>query len=115
MSDTGSLLLSMLAVQSEAPTLMKDSKATVRSDKGSYTYTYIGLDTVVEKVGPLLHKNQLVWTTKPSYIEGVGPSLKYKLAHAAIEEGEMLLLPKNDAQGRAPRSPTPAGTRSAPS
>jgi hypothetical protein len=104
MSDTGSLLLSMLAVQSEAPTLMKDSKATVRSDKGSYTYTYIGLDTVVEKVGPLLHKNQLVWTTKPSYIEGVGPSLKYKLAHAAtkeFEEGEMLLLlPKNDPQGQ---------------
>jgi hypothetical protein len=104
MTATEGLLTAMLAVQGEAPTLLKDHKATVKSDKGTYTYTYVALDTVVEKIGPILHKNGLVWITKPSYLEGVGPSLKYKLAHASsneAEEGEMpLLLQKEDPQGQ---------------
>jgi hypothetical protein len=104
MTATEGLLTAMLAVQGEAPTLLKDHKATVKSDKGTYTYTYVALDTVVEKIGPILHKNGLVWITKPSYLAGVGPSLKYKLAHASTneaEEGEMpLLLHKEDPQGQ---------------
>jgi hypothetical protein len=103
MTETAGLLAAMLAVQGEAPTLPKDRTVEVPTKTGGkYTYSYTPLDTIVEKVGPLLHKNGLVWSTKPSWREDVGPTLKYKLAHAPsgeCEEGEMpLMLADQDAQ-----------------
>lgn len=99
-----SLLEAMLAVQGELPTMPKDRTVNVKTKSGAeYTYTYTPLDTIIEKIGPLLHKNGLVWTTKPSWHENLGPTLKYKLAHAPskeFEEGEMpLMLAEKDAQG----------------
>lgn len=88
----------MLAVQGEADTLPKD--ATNPHFKSRYT----PLDTIVEKVGPLLTKNGLVWMAFPGRDEHGDPALKYRLEHAPsgeFREGEMpLLLSKNDAQGQ---------------
>lgn len=96
------LLDAMLAVQAEAPKLKKDKTAEIPTKNGGkYSYTYADLGTIVETVRPLLAKNGLVWTTKPSWLQGVGPSLKYKLAHAPSresDEGEMpLMLDAEDA------------------
>ena len=95
---SGSLLKSMLAVQAELPKLRKDETATVRSDKGSYSYGYISLESIVEIVGPILSRHKLVWTTLPGVHE-----LSYRLMHA--ETGEALVgtmgleLGKPDMQG----------------
>lgn len=93
MSDT--LLEAILAVQSEAPTLPKDKTNPHFGSK------YTPLDTIVEKIGPLLHKHGLVWMSMPSGTHEE-PTLKYRLAHAASKEaldGEMpLLLDKSSAQ-----------------
>jgi ribosomal protein S28E/S33 len=98
-----SLLEAMLAFQEECPTLPKDRSVTVRTKKGDeYTYSYTPLDTIVEKTGPLLTKNGLVWSAKPSYNPAYGPSLKYKLSHAPskeFEEDEMpLMLSEEEGQ-----------------
>jgi hypothetical protein len=88
MAETGGLLPALLAVQAEAPTLPKSGF------NPHYKSRFTPLDDIVERIGPLLHKNGLVWTTWPSHAEGE-PTLKYKLAHAPsgeVEEGEMLLL-----------------------
>jgi hypothetical protein len=96
MAETGGLLPALLAVQAEAPTLPKSGF------NPHYKSRFTPLDDIVERIGPLLHKNGLVWTTWPSIADGQ-PSLKYKIAHAPsgeAEEGEMLLLGKQDAQGQ---------------
>lgn len=99
MGESTGLLAAMLAVQAEAPTLKKT--ASNPAFKGS---KYAPLDEVVETIGPILTAHGLVWTTKPSFNEAVGPTLRYKIAHAPTgeeDEGEMpLLLSKQDAQGQ---------------
>lgn len=97
------LFAAILEVQKAATTLPKDRSVTVKTKTGGeYTYSYTPLDTIVEKVGPLLAANGLVWITKPSF-NAHGPTLIYKLAHAPsgeAEGGEMpLMLAEEDAQG----------------
>lgn len=103
--ETGGLYAAILAVQGEAPTLPKDKTATVPTKKGGeYSYSYTALDTIVEKIEPLLHKNGLVWLAKPSWRADLGPSLKYKLAHAPTGEAEadeMPLMLAEDADAQA--------------
>lgn len=90
------LLEALRAVQAEAPTLPKDK--TNPHFKSKYT----GLDTIVEKVAPLLAENGLVWSTLPGGTHDA-PTLAYRLAHARtgeVLEGVMpLLLDKTTAQG----------------
>lgn len=98
------LFAAILEVQKAATTLPKDRSVTVKTKTGGeYTYSYTPLDTIVEKVGPLLAANGLVWITKPSFNAQLGPTLVYKLAHAPsgeAEGGEMpLMLAEEDAQG----------------
>jgi hypothetical protein len=97
------LLASMLAVQAAAPALSRDKSATVATSKGTYAYSYSSLDSIMEKIGPLLEEHRLVWTTKPSFA-AEGPTLRYALMHAdtgEAEAGEMLLmLSKEDPQGQ---------------
>jgi hypothetical protein len=97
-SATTGLLDAILAVQAEAPTLTKNATNPHFKSK------YAPLDTIVETIGPILAKHKLVWTAKPSWSENLGPTLKYRIAHAPSgesDEGEMpLLLSKNDAQGQ---------------
>ena len=97
MTDTQGLLSAILAVQAEVGTLPKD--ATNPHFKSRYT----PLDTIVEKVGPVINKHGLVWMTLPVRDDNGEPALTYRLAHAAsgeVLEGTMpLLLAKRDAQG----------------
>ena len=54
------------AFQAEMPTVAKSHTATVKSDKGSYSYTYAGLADVCEAAMPLLAKHGLSFVTMPS-------------------------------------------------
>jgi hypothetical protein len=94
-AETG-LLAAMLAVQGESSTLPKDRTVTVKTKTGGeYSYSYAPLDSIVEKIGPLLVKNGLVWSTQPSNNAAGEPTLKYTLAHAPSKEsidGEMRLV-----------------------
>jgi hypothetical protein len=94
--ETSSFLSALLAVQAEAPTLPKDKTNPHFGSK------FTGLDTIVEKVGPLLVKHRLVWITQPGRDE-LGPFLEYRLVHVDSGEGLIgrmpLLLSKGDSQG----------------
>jgi len=51
--------------QAEVPTVAKSHTATVKSDKGSYSYTYAGLANVTEVALPILAKHGLAFVTVP--------------------------------------------------
>jgi hypothetical protein len=89
------LLAALRAVQTEAPAMPKDK--TNPHFKSKYT----SLDTIVEKVEPLLAAHGLIWTTLPGGTHD-GPTLSYRLAHVEtgeVMEGTMpLLLDKPTAQ-----------------
>jgi len=59
------LAVALAAFQAEMPTVPKSHTAQVKSDKGSYSYTYAGLADVTESAMPLLAKNGLSFTTLP--------------------------------------------------
>lgn len=87
----GALAKALAAFQAEMPTVPKSHTATVKSDKGSYSYTYAGLADVSEAAMPLLAKHGLSFSTLPS-----GQALVGMLLH---ESGESLTasLPINGA------------------
>jgi len=99
------LLTALLEVQRDAKTLTKDETARVESKRTgkSYTYRYIGLDSIVEAVRDSLASNGLVWVTMPVSDDHGHPALLYRLAHAKtgeVLEGVMpLLLAEENAQG----------------
>jgi hypothetical protein len=91
------LLTAMLAVQAEAPKLPKDG--TNPHFKSKFTK----LETIVEKVGPILNKHGLVWFAMPSRSKDDGkPVLRYRLAHApsgeTLEDEMDLMLARGGAQ-----------------
>jgi hypothetical protein len=93
----------LLKLQDAAPTLTKDAAGQV----GSRHYKYTPLDTIVEKIGPLLVDNGLVWTTRPSGT-AEAPTLVYELIHVESQDaiaGEMPLMigeqPTSQALGSA--------------
>jgi hypothetical protein len=59
------LATALAAFQAEMPTVTKAHTATVRSDKGNYSYTYAGLADVSEAAMPLLAKHGLSFVTLP--------------------------------------------------
>lgn len=59
------LAAALAAAQAEMPTVSKTHTASVRSDKGSYSYTYAGLADVTEAVLPILAKHGLSFTALP--------------------------------------------------
>ncbi len=87
----GALAKALAEFQAEMPTVPKKHTATVKSDKGSYSYTYAGLADVSEAAMPLLAKHGLSFVTLPS-----GQTLVGMLLH---ESGESLTaaLPINGA------------------
>lgn len=90
------LLEAVVAVQGEVGTLPKD--AVNPHFKSKFT----PLDTIVERVGPVLAKNGLSWRAFPSSDEQGRPVLKYRLSHVSgeTEEDAMpLLMGKQDMQG----------------
>lgn len=79
---TESLTSALAAVQAELPVVGKDHKATVKSDKGSYTYKYANLAAVTAAILPLLSKQGLAWTTLPEVTDGKFV-LRYELRHVS--------------------------------
>lgn len=79
------LTVSLAAVQADLPVVGKDQKATVKSDKGSFTYKYANLATVSAAILPLLSKHGLAWTTRPTLDESGKFVLKYEMRHVSGE------------------------------
>ena len=60
------LATALAAFQAEMPIVSKTKTATVRSEKGSYSYTYAGLADVTEAAMPLLTKHGLSFVCLPA-------------------------------------------------
>jgi hypothetical protein len=96
-----SLGAALLAFQQEAPGLTKDATNPHFRNK------YASLDSIMDKVRPVLNKHGLVLTQIPSFVMdgsgGVVPSLTTRLTHAEsgefIEDKMLLLLDKQNSQG----------------
>jgi hypothetical protein len=82
---TESLTSALAAVQADLPAVGKDQKATVRSDKGNYTFTYADLAAVSAAILPRLSKNGLAWTTLPTLDDSGKFVLRYELRHTSGE------------------------------
>lgn len=95
-SEKPTLLSELLLLQAELPKLPKDKTNPHFGSK------FTGLDTIVERTGPLLVKHQMAWITKPGRDE-LGPYLGYRLVFLPTGEAETgeipLLLAKDDMQG----------------
>jgi len=78
--------------QSSLPSVGKDNTASVKSDKGSYKYSYADLTAVTDAALPLLAKCGLSWTSRPTMTEH-GFVLRYSLLHSAghREDGDFPL------------------------
>lgn len=68
-TETGALAKALAAFQAEMPTVAKGKKATVKSDKGSYSYTYAGLAEVTHAALPLLTKHGLSFVCTPELLD----------------------------------------------
>lgn len=80
------LAAALAAFQSELPTIKKGNTADVNSAKGSYSYQYADLADISPLVMPLLGKNGLAFTSRPTLV-GSDFVLHYMLTH---ESGETL-------------------------
>lgn len=87
----------LCAVQAEAETLPKDGV------NPHFKSRFTPLDTIVERVGPLIARHGLTWSTFPCYGPDGQPALRYKLTHAASGDSESEIMPllavKADPQG----------------
>jgi ERF superfamily len=96
MAEHKTLWEALLAFKAEAPPLPKEKF------NPHFKSRYTSLDTVAEKIDPLLTKHGLVWVALPGYDNG-NPTLEYQLVHAASGEalrGVMLLmLDRENSQG----------------
>lgn len=82
----GSLAAALVAFQASLPHVGRDQRATVKSDKGSYTYSYANLADVSAKVLPLLAAQGLSFSAKPTLDESGRFVLEYRLRHVGGEE-----------------------------
>ena len=91
------LAAALLAVQKSAPVLRKDSK------NPHFKNTYIGLDSLMETILPLLNDNGLVLLQFPT-IHGGAPALRTRILHAKtgteIEDTMLLVLDRDNPQGQ---------------
>lgn len=87
---TDNLPAALALVQSKLPTIAKHQTATVKSDKGSYTYDYADLADVSEAILPLLGDAGLSWICRPTLTPEGKFVLAYKLLHTSgdAEEGQ---------------------------
>lgn len=84
MSEKSALTEALAAVQQHLPTVGKSETATVRSDKGNYSYSYADLAAVSEAILPLLAKHGLAWVCRPTIRDG-SFVLAYELRHEGGE------------------------------
>ncbi len=94
---TSGLMAALLAVQAEAPKVVKDQT------NPHFKSRFASLDAVMDAIGPILTRHGLVWATLPGRVDGE-PALTYKLVHVATGEtleGSMpLMLKSADPQGQ---------------
>lgn len=83
MSNEDPLALAIAALQADLPVVDKDQKATVQTDKRTYTYKYANLASVSTAILPLLSKHGLAWITRPTLDESGKFVLKYELRHVS--------------------------------
>jgi len=83
----------LAAFQAELPTVKKGQKATVKSDKGSYSYEYADLTDIAEVAMPVLARHGFSFLAAPTVTDH-GFVLRYTLKHqAGHEEGGIFPLP----------------------
>lgn len=84
-----SLVEALSVVQGKLPEVRKSETAHVRSEKGSYTYSYADLAAVSKAVLPLLAEVGLAFLAKPTLVDGRFV-LVYSLKHVSgdSEDGE---------------------------
>lgn len=86
MAEHTTLAAALAAFQSELPTVAKGNEANVRSKTGaSFKYSYADLSDISEVVLPLLGKQGLAWTTRPT-VDGAQFVLVYELLHGPSGE-----------------------------
>ena len=83
----------LVEVQRELPVVERDQSATVKSDKGQYSYTYADLTSVSLAIYPRLTANGLAFTAFPTIGTAGRYVLRYLLLHASGEylDGEFPL------------------------
>lgn len=79
------LTAALSALQADLPTVGKDQTATVRSEKGNYTFNYADLFDVSAAILPKLQGHGLAWTTKPTLTDDGKFVLRYELRHTSGE------------------------------
>lgn len=79
----------LAAFQESLPNVSKGHTAQVKSDKGNYSYGYADLTDISAIVVPLLAKQGLAWSAKPTLTDA-GFVLAYSLRHVEghVESGE---------------------------
>lgn len=82
---TDNLTSALAAVQAVLPVVGKDHTATVKSDKGTYTYKYANLASVSAAILPILSAHGLAWTTLPTFDDAGRFVLRYELRHISGE------------------------------
>lgn len=86
MTEHPSLAAALSAFQRELPRVGKGSRATIRSDKGVYAYTYADLADVSAIVLPLLAEHGLSFSAKPTLDDTGRFVLVYSLRHTSDQE-----------------------------
>lgn len=74
----------LVRVQARLPHVGKDKTAQVRSEKGSYSYSYADLADIARVLMPLLAAEGLAWTCRPT-LDGDRFALRYSLLHVSGE------------------------------
>lgn len=87
-----SLAEALAAFQANLPKVAKDKTGTVRSDKGTYQWSYADLANVSEVALPLLARYGLAWSTMPT-LDGERFVLRYHLMHGPSGESISGLYP----------------------
>lgn len=98
---TADLFAAIGAMQADLPGLTKDKTATVpMKSGGKYTYRYVGLDTIIEHIGPHLAKHDLAVVQEATSDDGrVG--ITTRITHSTgqwLECGPLFLPAGGDAQ-----------------
>ena len=84
---TDNLAAALARVQAKLPHVGKDKTAQVKSEKGSYSYSYADLADITQALVPLLASEGLAWSARPT-VEGDRFVLAYSLMHGASGERE---------------------------
>ncbi len=89
MTDHPNLPAALAAVQAALPVVHKGKTASIKSDKGSYGYSYADLSDVTAVIMPLLAKHGLSFTCTPRIVgERGGYELAGVLLHTSGERVE---------------------------